>query len=179
MCADKKFGEKLSKIKDRRIKYLQDLIEIETFDKDTVDAAQLAALIKEKANTELEYATTIGELKVLFPCPVKSCTHSKANGINPFRNKNKRPAESPILPATLVLEKNPKVQNNSKTNKNEKTTKNPAKKKKQEQKTAVDPIIPTNNSFASLVLDDAADPQDESPIGWKIFRKPRARMMIK
>ncbi|GFS49924.1 retrovirus-related Pol polyprotein from transposon TNT 1-94 [Trichonephila clavipes] len=90
--------------------------------------------------------------------------HSKANGINSFRNKNKRPAESPILPATLILEKNPKVQNNSKNNKNEKTIKNPAKKKKQEQKTAVDLIIPSKNSFASLVLDDAAEPQDESPM---------------
>ncbi|GFT51163.1 probable RNA-directed DNA polymerase from transposon X-element [Trichonephila clavipes] len=161
-CAQIKNLEKLSKIKERRIKYLQDLIEIETFDKDTVDADQLAALIKEKATTELEYATTMGELKVLFPCPAKSCNHSKANGINSLRNKNKRPAESPILPATLVLEKNPKVQY-TKNNKNEKTAKNPAKKK-QDQKTVVDPIIPTNNSFASLVLDDAADPQDESPM---------------
>ncbi|GFT37658.1 hypothetical protein TNCV_3651171 [Trichonephila clavipes] len=32
--------------------------EIETFDKDTVDTDQLAALIKEKATTELEFATT-------------------------------------------------------------------------------------------------------------------------
>ncbi|GFW16765.1 nucleic-acid-binding protein from transposon X-element [Trichonephila clavipes] len=157
-CAQIKNLEKLSKIKDLRIKYLQDLIEIETFDKDSVDAAQLAALIKEKA-------TTLGELKVLFPCPVKSNTHAKANGINSFLNKNKRPAESPILPATLVLEKNLKTQtNNGKNNKNDKIVKNPAKKKKQEQKTAVDPIIPTKNSFASLVLDDAAGIQDESPM---------------
>ncbi|GFT88380.1 nucleic-acid-binding protein from transposon X-element [Trichonephila clavipes] len=138
--------------------------DIETFDKDTVDADQLAALIKEKATTELEFATTMGELKVLFPCPAKSCNHAKANGINPLRNKHKRPAESPILPATLVLEKNPKVQNTKNNNKNEKTAKNPAKKKKQDQKTVVDPIIPKNNSFASLVLDDDADPQDESPM---------------
>ncbi|GFX09270.1 hypothetical protein TNCV_2267081 [Trichonephila clavipes] len=164
-CAQIKTLEKLSKIKERRIRYLQDLVEIETFDKDTVDADQLAALIKEKATTELEYATNMGELKVLFPCPAKSCNHSKANGINPLRNKHKRPAESPILPATLVLEKNPKVQNSKNNNKkNEKIAKNPAKKKKQDQKTVVDPIIPTNNSFASLVLDDAADPQDESPM---------------
>ncbi|GFU73144.1 nucleic-acid-binding protein from transposon X-element [Trichonephila clavipes] len=118
--------------------------EIETFDKDTVDTDQLAALIKEKATTELEFATTMGELRILFPCPAKSCNHAKANGTNPSRNNHKRPAESPILPATLVLGKNPK--------------------KKQDQKSVVDPIIPTNNSFASLVLDDAADPQDESPM---------------
>ncbi|GFS85281.1 nucleic-acid-binding protein from transposon X-element [Trichonephila clavipes] len=145
-----------------------DLIEIETFDKDSVDAAQikerpLAALIKEKAATELEYATTLGELKVLFPCLVKRCTHAKANGINSFRNKNKRPTESPILPATLILEKNLKTQSkNGKNNKNEKIVKNPAKKTKQEQKTAVDPIIPTENSFASLVIDAAAGNQDEN-----------------
>ncbi|GFT66552.1 hypothetical protein TNCV_705591 [Trichonephila clavipes] len=165
-CAQIKTLEKLSKIKERRIKYLQDLVEIETFDKDTVDADQLAALIKEKATTELEFATTMGELRILFPCPAKSCNHAKANGPNPSRNNHKRPAESPILPATLVLGKNPKVQNlkNNNNNKNEKIAKNPAKKKKQDQKTVVDPIIPTNNSFASLVLDDAADPQDESPM---------------
>ncbi|GFT26310.1 hypothetical protein TNCV_263591 [Trichonephila clavipes] len=80
-----------------------DFIEIETFDKDCTDASQLSALIK-KANTELEYATALGELKVLYPCPVKSCQHNKGNGINSFRPKNKRPAESPILPATLILE---------------------------------------------------------------------------
>ncbi|GFV25693.1 hypothetical protein TNCV_1517041 [Trichonephila clavipes] len=111
-CAQIKTLEKLSKIKEkRRIKYLQDLVEIETFDKDTVDTDQLAALIKEKATTELEFATTMGELRILFPCPAKSCNHAKANGTNPSRNNHKRPAESPILPATLVLGKNPKVQN--------------------------------------------------------------------
>ncbi|GFX63103.1 hypothetical protein TNCV_1859351 [Trichonephila clavipes] len=46
--------------------------------------------------------------------------------------------------------------------------------KKQDQKTVVDPIIPTNNSFASLVLDDAADPQDESPMVEDVSGKPRA-----
>ncbi|GFX56059.1 hypothetical protein TNCV_1953791 [Trichonephila clavipes] len=44
-----KSTEKLIQIKELRIKYLQDLIEIETFDKDITDAAQLEALIKEKA----------------------------------------------------------------------------------------------------------------------------------
>ncbi|GFW80280.1 RNA-directed DNA polymerase from mobile element jockey [Trichonephila clavipes] len=66
-----------------------DFIEIETFDKDCTDASQLSALIKEKANTELEYATALGELKVLYPCPVKSCQHNKGNGINSFRPKIK------------------------------------------------------------------------------------------
>ncbi|GFV39424.1 nucleic-acid-binding protein from transposon X-element [Trichonephila clavipes] len=160
-CAQIKNLEKLSKIKDLRIKYLQDLIEIETFDKDSTDATQLAALIKEKAATELEYATTMGELKVLFPCPVKSCTHVKANGINSFRNKNKRPAESPILPATLILDKNVKPQTKGNNKKHDNTLKNPAKETKQEQKTAVNSIIPTKNSFTSLVIDDTAGTHDE------------------
>ncbi|GFX45388.1 uncharacterized protein TNCV_1026481 [Trichonephila clavipes] len=134
-----------------------DLIEIETFDKDSTDAAQLSAQIKERATTELEYATKLGELKVLFPCPVKSCTPDKANGINSFRNKNKRPAESPILPATLILDKNVKIPNKNIQRKNDKPIKNPAKKTRQEQKIAVDPMIPTKNSFASLVIEDAAE----------------------
>ncbi|GFY15049.1 hypothetical protein TNCV_4493021 [Trichonephila clavipes] len=75
-CAQIKNLEKLSKINDLRIKCLQDFIEIETFDKNSTDATQLAALIKEKAANELEYATTMGELKVLFPCPIKSCTNA-------------------------------------------------------------------------------------------------------
>ncbi|GFT37659.1 hypothetical protein TNCV_3651181 [Trichonephila clavipes] len=46
------------------------------------------------------------------------------------------------------------------------------KRRSRIKKSVVDPIIPTNNSFASLVLDDAADPQDESPMVED--RKPRA-----
>ncbi|GFY43507.1 hypothetical protein TNIN_89181 [Trichonephila inaurata madagascariensis] len=160
-CAQIKAIEKLIKIKELQIKYLQDLIEIETFDKDSTHAA----LIKEKANTELEYATKLGELKVLFPCPVKSCTHSKANGINSFRNKHKRPTESPILPATLILDKNAKKSN--KNSKIDKPIKNPVRKTRQESKNAVDDIIPTKNSFASLVIQDAAEATDknsESPM---------------
>ncbi|GFY53361.1 hypothetical protein TNIN_373621 [Trichonephila inaurata madagascariensis] len=160
-CAQIKAIEKLIKIKELQIKYLQDLIEIETFDKDSTHAA----LIKEKANTELEYATKLGELKVLFPCPVKSCTHSKANGINSFRNKHKRPTESPILPATLILDKNAKKSN--KNSKIDKPIKNPVRKTRQESKNAVDDIIPTKNSFASLVIQDAAEATNknsESPM---------------
>ncbi|GFW58598.1 hypothetical protein TNCV_1579301 [Trichonephila clavipes] len=119
-CAQIKTIENLIKIKDSRIKYLQDLIDIETFDKDCLDASQLSALIKEKANTELEYATALGELKVLYPCPIKSCHHNKGNGFNSFRPKNERPAESPILPATLILE--------NKNNSNSKKPTNQSKK---------------------------------------------------
>ncbi|GFX65165.1 hypothetical protein TNCV_4820561 [Trichonephila clavipes] len=89
----------------RRVKYLQDLIEIETFDKDITDAAQLEALIKEKAQAELEFTVRMGELKVLFPCPIQCCTQKNSNRPNSFRPQQKRPAESPILPATLILDK--------------------------------------------------------------------------
>ncbi|GFV62858.1 hypothetical protein TNCV_557671 [Trichonephila clavipes] len=159
-CAQIKNIEKLNKIKDLRIKYLQNLIEIETFDKDCLDASQLSALIKEMANTELEYATALGELKVLYPCPIKSCHHNKGNGVNSFRSKNKRPAESPILPATLILENNSNSKKSNKTNKktNAKTTKKP----KQNPKIQEDAIVPTKNSFASLAIDDPADIANES-----------------
>ncbi|GFX03381.1 putative RNA-directed DNA polymerase from transposon X-element [Trichonephila clavipes] len=56
----KKNTEKLIKMKELQIMYLQDLIEIETFDKDITDAAQLEALIKEKAQAELEFAVRMG-----------------------------------------------------------------------------------------------------------------------
>ncbi|GFS66496.1 hypothetical protein TNIN_256031 [Trichonephila inaurata madagascariensis] len=58
-----KSTEKLIKIKEFRIKFLQDLIEIETFDKDITDAAQLEALTREKPQAELEFAVRMGELK--------------------------------------------------------------------------------------------------------------------
>ncbi|GFQ89945.1 hypothetical protein TNCT_450331 [Trichonephila clavata] len=96
-----------------RIRCHQELIDIETYDKEVTDSAQLKALIVEKAQEELDYAIKMGELKVLFPCPVKSCQVHK-NGINSFRTsfnntlvqqQTKRPAEPPILPAKLILDK--------------------------------------------------------------------------
>ncbi|GFQ89273.1 hypothetical protein TNCT_699971 [Trichonephila clavata] len=86
-CAQIKNAEKLIKIKELRIKSQQVLIDIETFDKDCTDPAQLAALIKEKAQAELEVALKMGELKVLFPCPVNCCKYH-VNGINSFRTQN-------------------------------------------------------------------------------------------
>ncbi|GFU98386.1 hypothetical protein TNCV_385321 [Trichonephila clavipes] len=132
--------------------------------RDCLDATQLSALIKEKANTELEYATALGELKVFYPCPVKSCPHNKANGINSFRNKNKRPAESPIQPATLIyiLNNNSKKSNKSNQKSNSKQPKNPAKKTRQEPKNSEDNIIPTKNSFASLAIEDPTDVENEN-----------------
>ncbi|GFT73216.1 nucleic-acid-binding protein from transposon X-element [Trichonephila clavipes] len=137
----------------------------DTFDKDCLDALQLSALIKEKANTELEYATALGELKVLYPCPIKSCHHNKGNGFNSFRPKNERPAESPILPATLILENknnsNSKKPTNQSKKTNSKTTKNPANKPKQDPKIQEDAIVPTKNSFASLEIDNNTNENDK------------------
>ncbi|GFQ72069.1 hypothetical protein TNCT_644401 [Trichonephila clavata] len=91
-CAQIKKREKLIKMKQLRIRYFTDMIDIETFDKDFTDAAELESLIKEKAKAELEFAIQMGELKVLFPCPVPCCQHTNANGINSFRTTQKRPA---------------------------------------------------------------------------------------
>ncbi|GFX17344.1 hypothetical protein TNCV_3553481 [Trichonephila clavipes] len=153
-CAQIKSTEKLIKIKELRIKHLQDLIEIETFDKDITDAAQLETLIKEKAQTELEFAVRMGELKVLFHCPIQYCTHKNSNGPNSFRNKQKIPAESPILPATLILDEKqekPNIVNkkskNGSTPKAETYKKNPAKKTKQDSDQSRDDVIPTKNAF--------------------------------
>ncbi|GFX06406.1 hypothetical protein TNCV_2939341 [Trichonephila clavipes] len=144
-----------------RIKYLQDLIEIETLDKDIRDAAQLEALIKEKVQAELEFAVRMGELKVLFPCPIHCCTHKNRNGPNSFRTKQKRPAESPILPATLILDKKqekPNIVNKTiekgSTPKAETKNKNPAKKTKQDSDQSRDDVIPTKNAFAGLAIDE-------------------------
>ncbi|GFR16599.1 hypothetical protein TNCT_576241 [Trichonephila clavata] len=165
--------EKLIKMKQLKIRYFTDMIEVETFDKDVTDAAELESLIKEKAKSELEFAIQMGELKVLFPCPVPCCQHANANGINSFRTTQKRPAESPILPAKLILNNNTK----DKKSKPKKGTTpnvdsqiaNPAKKTKQESKIVIhktsnenilnDNVIPTSNAFAGLGLDetDSAD----------------------
>ncbi|GFR32678.1 hypothetical protein TNCT_595271 [Trichonephila clavata] len=48
-----KNAEKLIKIKELRIRFPQELIEIETFDKDCIDPAQLEYLMKQKAQAEL------------------------------------------------------------------------------------------------------------------------------
>ncbi|GFQ76220.1 hypothetical protein TNCT_392251 [Trichonephila clavata] len=168
-CAQIKKREKLINIKQLRIRYLVDMIEIETFDKDITDASEIESLIKEKAKAELEFAIQMGELKVLFPCPVPCCQHTNANEINSFRTTQKRPAESPILPAKLIINNNNKNVKKLKpqkwtTSKVDSQTTNPAKKTKQESKISLDKIsndsvIPTSNAFASLGIDevDSAD----------------------
>ncbi|GFW35173.1 hypothetical protein TNCV_5067381 [Trichonephila clavipes] len=160
-CAQIKSTEKLIKIKELWIKYLHDLIEIETFDKDITNAAQLEAVIKEKAQTELEFAVRMDELKVLFPCPIQCCTHTNSNGSYSFRPKQKRPAQSPILTATLILDKKQEKPNivNKKSKKGstpkaETNNKNTAKKTKQDSDQSRDDVIPTKNTFAGLAIDE-------------------------
>ncbi|GFY31072.1 hypothetical protein TNCV_4359791 [Trichonephila clavipes] len=65
------YSEKMSKL---RIKYLQDLIEIETVDKYITEAALLKALIKEKAQAKLEFAVRMG-----------STPKAEANNKNPAK----------------------------------------------------------------------------------------------
>ncbi|GFY72082.1 hypothetical protein TNIN_87501 [Trichonephila inaurata madagascariensis] len=106
-CAQIKSTEKLIKIKELWIKYLQDLIEIETFNKDITDAAQLEALIKEKAQAELEFAVTMGELKVLFPCALSNAAPTKTRmGLTRF-DLNKKTSRVPNSAGKKGNRKNP------------------------------------------------------------------------
>ncbi|GFX34672.1 hypothetical protein TNCV_4464241 [Trichonephila clavipes] len=81
---DSVMNEKLIKIKELRIKYLQDLIEIETFDKDITDAAQLEGLIKQKAQARLEFAVRMGELKFSFLAPSNAAPTKIRMGLTRF-----------------------------------------------------------------------------------------------
>ncbi|GFQ98482.1 hypothetical protein TNCT_263621 [Trichonephila clavata] len=94
-CAQIKKLEKLIKMKQLKIRYFTDMIEVETFDKDVADAAELESLIKEKTKAELEFAIQMVEFKVLFPCPAPFCQHANANGINSFPAQHKKDQKSP------------------------------------------------------------------------------------
>ncbi|GFS51039.1 retrovirus-related Pol polyprotein from transposon 412 [Trichonephila clavipes] len=151
LLAKIKSTEKLIKIKELQINYLQDLIEIETFDKDITDAPQLEALIKEKAQVELEFIVRMGELKVLFPFHIQCVNHKNSNGPSSFQPKQKRPAESPLLPATLILDKKqekPNIVNKKNRKKAQLLKLRPIiktlqKKTKQDSDQSRDDVIPT------------------------------------
>ncbi|GFS35997.1 hypothetical protein TNIN_67291 [Trichonephila inaurata madagascariensis] len=103
----------------------------------------------------------MGELKVVFPCPIQCCTYKNSNGPNSFRPKQKRPAESPILPAALILDKKEEKPNivNKKSKKGstpkaETNNRNPAKKNKQDSDQSWDDVISTKNAFAGLAVDE-------------------------
>ncbi|GFV93654.1 hypothetical protein TNCV_1717621 [Trichonephila clavipes] len=76
-----KLWKKFPKSKKGELNIFKDLVEIETFDKDTVDTDQLAALIKEKATTELEFATTMGELRINFLALLRAATTQRRTGL--------------------------------------------------------------------------------------------------
>ncbi|GFS92082.1 hypothetical protein TNCV_1190601 [Trichonephila clavipes] len=99
-CARIRTLQKLIRYTETRIRYHQELIDIETFDQRDTDAAQLQSYIHAKGATELDYNLKLGELKLLFPCPVKNYNHNTTNGLNATRLW-KRAAESCILPASF------------------------------------------------------------------------------
>ncbi|GFV33614.1 hypothetical protein TNCV_4567291 [Trichonephila clavipes] len=100
-CARIRSLQKLIRYTETRIRYQQELIDIETFDQRDTDAAQLQTYIHAKGAAELDYNMKLGELKLFFPCPVKNCSHNTTNGLNATRSFRKRAAESCILPATF------------------------------------------------------------------------------
>ncbi|GFS36571.1 hypothetical protein TNIN_389331 [Trichonephila inaurata madagascariensis] len=124
----------------------------------------MEALIKEKAQTELEFAVRMGELKVLFPCPIQCCIHKNSKATNSFRSKHthKRDQQSPQFcrqhlfwirnrKNQILLTKNRKKASTPKAETNDK---NPAKKTKQDCDQSRDDVIPTKNAFAGLAIEE-------------------------
>ncbi|GFU51987.1 hypothetical protein TNCV_3734881 [Trichonephila clavipes] len=111
---------KLIRYAETRIRHQQELIDIETFDQRDTDAAQLQSYIHAKGATELDYNLKLGELKLLFPCPVKTAT---TNGLNATRLR-KRAAESCILPASFDPHTKETNSNSKKSKTNDKSTSN-------------------------------------------------------
>ncbi|GFT94189.1 nucleic-acid-binding protein from transposon X-element [Trichonephila clavipes] len=137
---------------ETRIRYQQELIDIETFDQRDTDAAQLQSYIHAKGATELDCNLKLGELKLLFPCPVKNCNHNTTNGLNATRHK-KRAAESCILPASF----NPYFKNTNSTSKKTKTNDKDTCNNTAEinnRKELPENTIPVNNPFSVLTIDD-------------------------
>ncbi|GFY47659.1 hypothetical protein TNIN_104761 [Trichonephila inaurata madagascariensis] len=75
---------------------------------------------------------------------VMCCTHKNSNGPNSFRPKQKRPAESSILPATLILDK--KQEKSNIVNKKSKKGSTP--------KAETNNKNPAKHAFAGLAIDE-------------------------
>ncbi|GFR28442.1 hypothetical protein TNCT_674651 [Trichonephila clavata] len=58
--------QKLVRFADSRIRFQQEFIDIEMFDRRDTDPVHLESLIREKGSAELEYGISLGELKGLF-----------------------------------------------------------------------------------------------------------------
>ncbi|GFT16202.1 hypothetical protein TNCV_613311 [Trichonephila clavipes] len=126
-CARIRTLQKLIRYAETRIRYQQELIDIETFDQRDTDAAQLQSYMHAKGATELDYNMKLGELKLLFPCPVKNCNHNTTNGLNATRLR-KRAAESCILPASFNPNTKETNSNSKKSKTNDKDTSNNTKR---------------------------------------------------
>ncbi|GFV89439.1 transposable element Tcb2 transposase [Trichonephila clavipes] len=116
------------------------------------DAAQLQSYIHAKGATELDYNLKLGELKLLFPCPVKNCNHNTTNGLNATRHK-KRAAESCILPASFNPYSKETNSTSKKTKTNDKDTCNNTAEISN-RKELPENTIPVNNPFSVLTIDD-------------------------
>ncbi|GFQ69511.1 hypothetical protein TNCT_357501 [Trichonephila clavata] len=91
---------------DTKVRFQQECIDIEMFDRRDTDTVHLESLISEKGTAELQIGIHLGELKSLFPCPVPNCSHNSTNRLNALKSSyKKRMAESCILPATFNPEK--------------------------------------------------------------------------
>ncbi|GFW35133.1 RNA-directed DNA polymerase from mobile element jockey [Trichonephila clavipes] len=139
---------------ETRIRYQQELIDIETFDQRDTDAAQLQSYIHAKVATKLDYNMKLGELIFLFPCPVKNSNHNTTNGLNATRLR-KRAAESCILPASFDPHTKETNSNSkkSKTNNNDKNISNNTLRKITRKELPKN-TIPVYNPFSVLTIDD-------------------------
>ncbi|GFT88423.1 hypothetical protein TNCV_1294451 [Trichonephila clavipes] len=151
-CASIRSLQKLIRYAETRIRYQQELIDIETFDQRDTDAAQLQSYIHAKGATELDCNLKLGELKLLFPCPVKNCNHNTTNGLNATRHK-KRAAESCILPASFNPYSKETNSTSKKTKTNDKDTCNNTAEINN-RKELPENTIPVNNPFSVLTIDD-------------------------
>ncbi|GFR20788.1 nucleic-acid-binding protein from transposon X-element [Trichonephila clavata] len=168
---------------DSKVRFQQECIDIEMFDRRDTDPVHLESLIREKGTAELQIGIHLGELKSLFPCPVPNCSHNSTNGLNALKTSyRKRMAESCILPATF----NPDKPETTQAKKHCLTaplaeTKKPNKKQPRNKSSKpislpqVD-ITPVQNKFAALAtIDDNPEPassdqtiQDEPEITPKV-----------
>ncbi|GFW69125.1 hypothetical protein TNCV_511701 [Trichonephila clavipes] len=153
-CARIRTLQKLIRYAETRIRYQQEFIDIyiETFDQRDTDAAQLQSYIHAKGATKLDYNLKLGELKLLFPCPVKNCNHNTTNGLNATCLR-KRAEESCILPASFDPHTKETNSNSKKSKTNDKSTSNNTEKIIN-RKELPENTIPVNNPFSVLTIED-------------------------
>ncbi|GFU66256.1 hypothetical protein TNCV_4035761 [Trichonephila clavipes] len=124
-CARIRILQKLIRYAETRIRYQQELIDIETFDQRDTDAAQLQSYIHAKGATELDYNMKLGK-------------------------ERQNPAFAPLL-LTPSLRRLTPTQKKPKTN--DKNTSNNTTEVIT-QKELPENTIPVNNPFSVLTIDD-------------------------